>query len=74
MKIDREIARVYSGRSGCACGCGGRYFTDIRNVQRIVKMIEKSDPSFITVWDFAVNFDNGKKSYTAYYPEVEEKV
>ena len=69
MKIERQIIRAYSGRSGCACGCLGRYYDDTKNIKRIVKLIEESDPQHITVWDFAINYDDGKKSYTAYYPE-----
>jgi hypothetical protein len=37
MTIDVGIInKVYSGRPGCGCGCRGRYWTDKRNIKRIV--------------------------------------
>ena len=42
MMIDRAtITKVYSGRPGCGCGCRGRYYTDARNITRIVNAMNK---------------------------------
>ena len=42
--IDRStITKVYSGRPGCGCGCRGRYYTDARNITRIVNAMNKRD-------------------------------
>jgi hypothetical protein len=32
-----NIVKVYSGKPGCGCGCRGNYFTDERNIKRVVK-------------------------------------
>lgn len=35
-----DVARVYAGEPGCACGCLGRYSTDPRDVVRtLVEMV-----------------------------------
>jgi len=33
------IARVYSGKPGCGCGCRGSYYDDARNINRVVKLM-----------------------------------
>lgn len=33
------ITKVYSGKPGCGCGCKGKYFTDARNITRVVDFI-----------------------------------
>lgn len=35
------IGRVYSGKPGCGCGCRGNYYTDTRNIRRVVNVINK---------------------------------
>lgn len=43
MQIDpTAIKTVYSGRPGCGCGCRGKYFTDQRNITRVVRAINKA--------------------------------
>lgn len=38
------IAKVYSGKPGCGCGCNGKYFEDARNIARVVGlMADKAD-------------------------------
>ena len=42
--IDRStITKVYSGRPGCGCGCRGTYYTDGRNITRIVNLMNNRD-------------------------------
>ena len=36
------IVRVYSGKPGCGCGCRGKYWTDARNIKRIVGQMNAS--------------------------------
>ena len=33
------IKRVYSGKPGCGCGCRGQYWTDARNIKRVVNIM-----------------------------------
>jgi hypothetical protein len=35
-----KVARVYSGKPGCGCGCRGKYWDDGRNVRRVVKAMK----------------------------------
>jgi hypothetical protein len=35
------IKQVYSGKPGCGCGCRGQYWTDQRNINRVVNAMNK---------------------------------
>ena len=39
MTLTGPIAKVYSGRPGCGCGCRGRYFEDARNITRVLNVM-----------------------------------
>jgi hypothetical protein len=34
---------AYTGKQGCACGCGGNYFYDERNFKRVLNLIRKRE-------------------------------
>lgn len=43
--LDPErVARVYSGRPGCGCGCKGKYWSDARNIKRVVRLMKENAP------------------------------
>ena len=47
---------TYSGKTGCACGCGGTY-TSAESVagQKRIKKIMNADPANLTAYDFGHN-------------------
>jgi len=47
---EKEIETIYSGKTGCACGCKGKYHKDSKKFSRIIKNIHK----FIEEEDVAI--------------------
>lgn len=36
-----KIARAYTGKAGhCYCGCSGKYWEDVRNKKRVLKLVQ----------------------------------
>ena len=74
-----DVVRVYSGKSGCACGCQGAYFEPAsrsfrRVVENALRRIAKPEPAD-TVWacenpltnEGFVSVDNDRHVWTVYY-------
>lgn len=63
------VARVYSGRPGCACGCRGNYSENPATITRIVETLAQADEIHVTTGlDGELIFfgDVGERSYTVY--------
>lgn len=68
-----DIKRIYSGRSGCMCGCRGKY-TEGKGVSRIFNNMKKFiDATGVKVEEDAgdgiVFVDDGVKTYVIYTKE-----
>lgn len=51
MKIDHtNVVRVYSGKSGCMCGCNGTYREEERSKKNMLTRVLKSD-FHIDMWN-----------------------
>jgi hypothetical protein len=37
------FTQVYTGKQGCACGCGGNYFTEQRDFRRVLNLLRKRE-------------------------------
>lgn len=61
MKSTQELldnaTKTYSGKTGCACGCGGNYANAITPAgQQRIKRILKADPAKVVF----INFNDGE--------------
>lgn len=71
----KEIARVYSGRPGCGCGCRGKYYDDARNIKRVLTAMRKNisgarltyDRGEGTVGDPVAAVETDTRYYWAYF-------
>jgi len=67
-KIDINVAavtKVYSGRPGCGCGCKGTYWTDMRNIVRITKIMQARADE-VTFEDGIYSLQDENRYYWAY--------
>jgi hypothetical protein len=63
-----EVARVYSGRPGCACGCRGNYSTNPTTIKQICKKISALEPHPYGGNNFiAATHPDNSRTYTAYF-------
>lgn len=60
-----QVAQVYSGKPGCACGCRGAYRQDARNIKRILTMFQASDEVQFEDGIFSITPEDGRW-YTMY--------
>ncbi len=73
-----KIERVYSGRQGCMCGCLGEYFSDQRNVTRILNIL-KNDKRTMLQDGYILYIDDQKigdreRNYVAYLKRPGKKM
>jgi hypothetical protein len=74
MKIDHtNVVRVYSGKSGCMCGCNGSYREEERSKKNMLTRILKSDYN-IDVWKMDSDGiagclwnDDGRRTQAVYF-------
>lgn len=67
MQIDpTTIAKVYSGKPGCGCGCRGRYFTDERNIRRVVKIMNAREREIVRIDGPIFSVEDDTRYFWAY--------
>jgi hypothetical protein len=70
-----SVSSIYSGKSGCMCGCKGSYSVGFstRKFNNMISLAEK-EVEVITGTDLDgrtyISFDDGNKNYTLYYSEA----
>lgn len=64
IKVE-DIAKVYSGKPGCGCGCKGKYWTDERNIKRIVGVMN-ARPEDVRFKDNTFYIEDDKRYFWAY--------
>lgn len=66
------IARVYSGRPGCRCGCRGVYYATNLMIKKVSRIFEREweegNPSLVLAPTYA-DVVIGKRVYTVYMTE-----
>lgn len=65
-----KIARVYSGKPGCGCGCRGTYWEDARNIKRVVDVMNKRQAE--VTFEYEVYAIEDDKRYWAYTIEFDK--
>ena len=63
-----QIRRVYSGKPGCGCGCRGKYFTDPKNIKRVLKAMKQliNNSKQVGVKDGIAFVETDSRYYWAY--------
>jgi hypothetical protein len=75
LKPITEVAQVYSGRPGCACGCQGKYYdAGHKMIKRVYNLFEKNLDGVYS-WEtskdkFVVLDMSPNRTYTIHYKEV----
>lgn len=80
-----KIARVYSGKSGCMCGCRGKYWSATwaddknyqeksdRQIKRVVRVLNDAIKAGSKIeydrWSNCFYLDNDNRNYVAYFAE-----
>lgn len=64
----KTIARMYSGREGCMCGCRGKYYTpEDKGFKRVLnKFLKQTNIIEESAWAEATV---GERVYVAYFAE-----
>ncbi len=66
--MDKKVAKVYSGKPGCTCGCRGKYSTSKAQITRVLNIMSQHEKNVGLEDDFKF-LDLGDKWLIAYYEE-----
>ena len=76
MLIDQtKIEKIYSGKSGCMCGCKGQYYDDQKRISRVLKNMLKfaADNNLDLIEDGDhIYVENEQRNYVIYIKECGE--